>query len=215
MWGSSVVVNATTMGPSFSPTNAPIVADIAADIARGGAAEVRRAPPPEGLITTAATAGVARSSASAEPLLPVLDVAPLLRGDPGALERLASELRAACEGVGFYYLENFDALLPDDTCRALLAAAAAAHRAPPAVKDSWLLDESDSGYMPVGANTRWGSDGRPHLPVYPGVNEVRVGTYADGTPALGPLQYPVLSTISNTACHACSMQSSICIAAVN
>ena len=41
--------------------------------------------------------------------LPVLDLRPYLRGEPGALEALATDLREACEGVGFYFLENMDA----------------------------------------------------------------------------------------------------------
>jgi len=38
--------------------------------------------------------------------LPILDVGPFLRGEPGSLNALAQEMRAACEGVGFYFLVN-------------------------------------------------------------------------------------------------------------
>jgi isopenicillin N synthase-like dioxygenase len=103
--------------------------------------------------------------------LPVLDVGPYLAGEPGALEALAAELRKACEGVGFYFLENTSALLPERVVRALLDASHRVHAAPTALKESLYLDRADSGYMPIGSNTRWGSDGQPPLPVYEGVNE--------------------------------------------
>jgi isopenicillin N synthase-like dioxygenase len=48
-----------------------------------------------------------------EQWLPVLDVGPYLAGEAGALESLAAELRQACEGVGFYFLENTGAILPE------------------------------------------------------------------------------------------------------
>ena len=106
-----------------------------------------------------------------EQWLPVLDVGAYLAGEPGALESLAAELRAACEGVGFYFLENTGALLPEQVVRDMLAASHAVHAAPTAVKEALYLDRADSGYMPIGSNTRWGSDGQPPLPVYEGVNE--------------------------------------------
>jgi hypothetical protein len=52
-----------------------------------------------------------------EQWLPVLDVGPYLAGEPGALESLAAELRQACEGVGFYFLENTEAMLPKQVSR--------------------------------------------------------------------------------------------------
>ena len=36
------------------------------------------------------------------------------------------------------------------------------------MKEEWHLDDADSGYMPRGATTRWGSLGRPPLPIYEG-----------------------------------------------
>lgn len=106
-----------------------------------------------------------------EQWLPVLDVGPYLMGEPGALKLLAAELRQACEGVGFYFLENTAAVLPEQVVRGMLAASQAVHAAPTEVKKSLYLDRADSGYMPIGSNTRWGSDGRPTLPVYEGINE--------------------------------------------
>ena len=44
----------------------------------------------------------------------------------------------------------------------------AAHALDESVKRDWLLDDADSGFMPRGATTRWGSLGRPPLPIYEG-----------------------------------------------
>jgi len=38
--------------------------------------------------------------------LPILDVGPFLRGEPGALDTLAPQLRDACEQLGFYFIVN-------------------------------------------------------------------------------------------------------------
>ena len=38
--------------------------------------------------------------------IPILDLAPYLAGQPGALERLAGELRHAFEHIGFYFIKG-------------------------------------------------------------------------------------------------------------
>lgn len=120
-----------------------------------------------------------------EQWLPVLDVAPLLGGESGALETFATNLRKACEGPGFYFLEGFEQLVPEQLCRELLAAAAGAHCLPADAKQYWLLNASDSGYMPIGATTRWGSAGRPTLPEHDGMNEA-VLFWGNGPPWVTP-----------------------------
>lgn len=47
--------------------------------------------------------------------------------------------------------------------RDMLAASHDVHAAPTEVKESLYLDRADSGYMPIGSNTRWGSDGQVRL----------------------------------------------------
>lgn len=42
----------------------------------------------------------------------------------------------------------------------MLAASHDVHAAPTEVKESLYLNQADSGYMPIGSNTRWGSDGQ-------------------------------------------------------
>ncbi|CAE8602181.1 unnamed protein product, partial [Polarella glacialis] len=79
-----------------------------------------------------------------EQWLPVLDVSLLLSKDEGALE-----LRTACETIGFYFLENYEELLPQSVVKGMLEASAAAHALPTEHKEEWWLNGSDSGFMPV------------------------------------------------------------------
>ncbi|CAE8595056.1 unnamed protein product, partial [Polarella glacialis] len=115
-----------------------------------------------------------------EQWLPVLDVSLLLSKDEGALE-----LRTACETIGFYFLENYEELLPQSVVKGMLEASAAAHALPTEHKEEWWLNGSDSGFMPVGATTRWGSTGRPQLPEHDGVNEA-VLFWGNGPPWVPP-----------------------------
>mmetsp|Transcript_76921 Transcript_76921/g.135535 ORF Transcript_76921/g.135535 Transcript_76921/m.135535 type:complete len:356 (-) Transcript_76921:39-1106(-) len=102
---------------------------------------------------------------------PVLDLALLASGEKSALEHFSRELRAACETIGFYFLENYEAFLPQAIIQKMLDASARAHALPRTEKEAWWLDASDSGFMPMGATTRWGSKGRPKLPEHEGCNE--------------------------------------------
>lgn len=99
-----------------------------------------------------------------EQWLPVLDLGPLLAGEEGALEAFAKGLRAASEGIGFYFLEGYEAILPESLALGVLKAASVAHALPQEAKEAWWMDKSDSGFLPVGATTKWGSNGRPPLP---------------------------------------------------
>ncbi len=47
-----------------------------------------------------------KDHAAAAALVPVIDYGPYFGGVPGALQRLADELRHACETVGFFYALN-------------------------------------------------------------------------------------------------------------
>jgi isopenicillin N synthase-like dioxygenase len=38
--------------------------------------------------------------------IPVIDYGPCFAGEPGALERVATAVRDACENVGFFYALN-------------------------------------------------------------------------------------------------------------
>ena len=68
---------------------------------------------------------------------------------------LASQLREACEEIGFFYLVGFEEVLPRSLCMKCLDAARQAHAIDKDAKSAWLMDDADSGYMPKGASIRW------------------------------------------------------------
>ena len=46
-------------------------------------------------------------------VIPVIDYGSYFRGEPGALQRLAQDVRLACENIGFFYALNHG--VPQDT----------------------------------------------------------------------------------------------------
>src|SRR5438445_4497087 len=82
--------------------------------------------------------------------IPVLDVGPYLAGEPGALERLAAELKFACETVGFHFIKNHGVAWSrvDDT----FAAAARFHALPLEDKLKLKIDEHNIGYLGLRAS---------------------------------------------------------------
>lgn len=95
--------------------------------------------------------------------IPVLDLAPLRAGEPGALEKLGAELRHAFTEVGFYFVRNHgiaQALL--DTT---FAEAERFHAQPLEAKLALKINEHNMGYMPMrGATTRMNVVGEVALP---------------------------------------------------
>jgi len=85
--------------------------------------------------------------------IPVIDMGDVFAGRPGALARVASELRYACENVGFLYISQHgvDAAL----IAATFGAAAQFHNQPLEDKMRILVNEHMQGYMPIrGSTTR-------------------------------------------------------------
>lgn len=60
----------------------------------------------------------------------------------------------------------------------MLAASRDVHAAPTEVKESLYLDRADSGYMPIGSNTRWGSDGQVCLSAFQAQFKVALLVYS-------------------------------------
>ena len=60
--------------------------------------------------------------------IPVLDIAPFLRGEPGARERLGAQLKEISETVGFFYLEGHG--VPLEKMDGILAASKRLHELP-------------------------------------------------------------------------------------
>ncbi len=82
--------------------------------------------------------------------IPVLNVAAYLAGEPGALERLAGELRYALENIGFYYLDGHD--VPLELIRATFDATKRFHAQPLEGKMLLRANEHNVGYMPVNSS---------------------------------------------------------------
>lgn len=83
--------------------------------------------------------------------IPILDLAPYLAGAPGADRRLAAELRAACETVGFYFIVNHG--VPQALIDRAFAETARFHAQPQSAKMRLLIDDHMIGYLPIGYST--------------------------------------------------------------
>lgn len=96
-------------------------------------------------------------------VIPVLDIAPLRHGDPGALERLGAELRRAFTEVGFFFVRGHD--VPDVLVEAAFDAARRFHDQPMDAKLAMRFDSNNTGYLPMrGATTRMNALGVPQKP---------------------------------------------------
>lgn len=95
--------------------------------------------------------------------IPVLDLAPLREGRPGALDRLGDELRRAFTEVGFYFVRNHG--VAQDLLDATFAEAERFHAQPLDAKLAMRIDEHNIGYMGMrGATTRVNAVGAVALP---------------------------------------------------
>jgi len=96
-------------------------------------------------------ASVARDHESEE--IPVIDVAAMLAGRPGALENCAAALRHAYEDVGFWFCTGHG--VGQDVVDAVFAAAARFHALPLEEKMRLRIDHHNIGYLPMkGSTTR-------------------------------------------------------------
>ncbi|HZB52408.1 MAG TPA: 2OG-Fe(II) oxygenase family protein [Reyranella sp.] len=85
--------------------------------------------------------------------IPVLDLAPYLAGEAGALQRLGAQLRRAFEEIGFYFIVGHG--VPQSLVDAAFAEAARFHAQPLEGKLAVRMDETLVGYLPVrGSTTR-------------------------------------------------------------
>src|SRR3546814_20139670 len=97
--------------------------------------------------------------------LPILDVGPFLTGTPGARERLADDLRDACEQVGFYFLVNHG--VPQALIDATFEEARRFHALPLETKLQIRQTEHYVGYVAPGGiriNAGGGFDNRKNKP---------------------------------------------------
>jgi isopenicillin N synthase-like dioxygenase len=138
--------------------------------------------------------GVADLKAAAA-MIPVIDLAPYFAGESGALERLAAQLRHACEHVGFFYISGHG--VPNAVVERAFAASRRFHALPLAQKLAVRLNENNIGYLPMAASVQGAST--VHKATRPNQNESFFISYdrgADhpevvaGTPLRGRNQWP-------------------------
>src|SRR5438445_748568 len=83
--------------------------------------------------------------------IPILDLGPYLAGEPDAEQRLAEELRDACENIGFYFIVNHG--VPTRLIDQAFAETARFHAQALADKMRLLINDHMIGYLPLGYST--------------------------------------------------------------
>lgn len=108
---------------------------------------------------------IAEIRPDAPEVIPVIDLAPLLAGDPGAVATLGAALRDAFENVGFYFVVNHG--VPQSLIDAAFEAARRFHAMDPGRKMALRMNKNNVGYMPFkGSTTRHSAlnaNNRPNL----------------------------------------------------
>ena len=133
--------------------------------------------------------------AAAAALIPVIDFGPVFAGVPGALERLAPQVGAACENVGFFYAAGHG--VPEELIDRAFAASRRFHALPLEEKLKLRLNENNIGYLPIDASVQGAST--VHKATKPNRNESFFISHdrgpehpdvAAGTPLRGRNQWP-------------------------
>jgi isopenicillin N synthase-like dioxygenase len=99
--------------------------------------------------------------------IPIVDVGPAFRGEPGGLEAIARQVRRASEAVGFFYLAGHG--VPQATIDAAFAASREFHAMPMADKQRLAINENNIGYLGVNQSIQGAST--VHKATRPNLNE--------------------------------------------
>ncbi len=95
--------------------------------------------------------------------IPVLDLAPLLAGEAGAVATLGAQLQRAFTEVGFYTVKNHG--VAEALVQAVFSEAERFHAQPLPAKMAMEFDEHNTGYLPMrGATTRMNALGTIYKP---------------------------------------------------
>ncbi len=108
-----------------------------------------------------------RNAEDVSRLIPVIDFGPYFAGEAGAIDRLAEQLRHACETVGFLYAFNHG--VPQGLIDGAFAASRRFHTLPLEDKLKIRLNGSNIGYMPMNASVQGAST--VHQATKPNQNE--------------------------------------------
>jgi isopenicillin N synthase-like dioxygenase len=99
--------------------------------------------------------------------IPGIDYGPYFSGEPGALQRVAEEVRYACENIGFFYALNHD--VDEALIDRAFAASRRFHALPLETKLALKLNENNIGYLPMNASVQAAST--VHKATKPNQNE--------------------------------------------
>ena len=99
--------------------------------------------------------------------IPLIDVGPAFRDEPGARERVAREVRRACESVGFFHLAGHG--VPQALVDSAFAASREFHAMPLPDKVALKINENNIGYLPVNQSMQRAST--VHKATRPNYNE--------------------------------------------
>jgi len=99
--------------------------------------------------------------------IPVIDVGPAFRGEPGGLDAVAHDVRHACENIGFFYLAGHG--VPPRIVHAAFEASREFHALPLDGKVALKLNENNIGYLPVNQSMQRAST--VHKATRPNFNE--------------------------------------------
>ena len=108
-----------------------------------------------------------RDYAAAAAKIPVIDYGPYFAAEPGALARLAAQVRHACENIGFLYVLNHG--VPQGIIDRGFAASKRFHALPIEEKLKLRLNENNIGYMPMNVSVQGAST--VHQATKPNQNE--------------------------------------------
>jgi isopenicillin N synthase-like dioxygenase len=125
--------------------------------------------------------------------IPVVSLAPILRGDVGADERVARDLKAALSGWGAF--ELIDHGVPADTIEGAFTAAATFFRLPVEERLKVRIDRHNRGYAPL------------HQTVYPGnlpdlKESFNIGTRLTADDPDVKARKPCMGSINGRSCKA-------------
>jgi isopenicillin N synthase-like dioxygenase len=127
--------------------------------------------------------------------IPVIDVGPAFRNEPGGLESVAAQVRDASERIGFFYVKGHG--VPEALIDAAFAASREFHALPLEDKLALKLNQNNIGYLPVNESIQRAST--VHKATRPNFNESFFISHergADhpavvaGTPLRGQNQWP-------------------------
>ena len=84
-------------------------------------------------------------------MIPVIDLGPYLKGEPGALDRAAKELRHVLTEIGFYFIVNHG--VPREQIASVFDQVKRFHAQPMENKLALKLNHHNTGYLPMRGNT--------------------------------------------------------------